>query len=81
MTTLSGPLLSSGSSVPTVGSGSGTNAASDAGFDGSVVSNTWRPAACQLTSAMWALTVGLCDERLPWSFRSSGMAGQAAWSL
>src|SRR6266542_399711 len=81
MTTLSGPLLRSGSSVVTFGSGAGRKAASWAGFVGSVVSKTWRPAACQLTSATWAVTVGLCDDRLPRYLRSSGIPAQAAGSL
>src|SRR6266508_2525822 len=42
---------------------------------------SWRPAACQLTSATWAVTVGLCDDRLPRYLRSSGIAAQAAGSL
>src|SRR3954447_14699196 len=76
ITTLSRPELSAGSSVSTAGSGSGRYIAAGLGCAGSAMSIACRPPECQVSKAMFGVSVGLCEEKLEKLLRSGGTDAQ-----
>src|SRR5262245_30130000 len=62
MTTFWSSIESRGSSMSTIGSGSGEYSARCFGFIGSLMSIAWKPPECQVLNAMFWVSVGLCAE-------------------